>query len=347
MKIIFISLFLLVFTFPVVSTGRLESSYFSRLPQIEHPKLSPDGKYLAFIQNVQGTETAVLSSIEVKTGKRVELLKVKNNETKFAWFTWANNRSLFVKYWNANNIGVYDVTLAKAIVLEADGSHAEIREFDDARYIIDYLPEEPDWVLVADGGQSTKVNIYTLKRKRHERRVRKMYGYITDQQHNIRVGTANTNKRTGKIKIYVRPEPDSSWEELFSYTNFDGTLFEPMGFGLDTNILYYKAYKNDKKALFKVELDTMTHSLVFADTTYDFDGNLIHSPKTRDIVGITHSHAPSGRIYWDKDRKKMQRSIDRALPGMDNYIFNFSKDENAYLTRDRFKPRPLNFAQRH
>ena len=58
----------------------------------------------------------------------------------------------------------------------------------------------------------------------------------------------------GEREILVRRKPDSDdWDSIFSYNTMTESGIYPVGFGLDPNLLYYKAYHNDKRQNSKTE----------------------------------------------------------------------------------------------
>jgi dipeptidyl aminopeptidase/acylaminoacyl peptidase len=162
---------------------------------------------------------------------------------------------------------------------------------------------------------------------------------MADRQGNLRLGSA-LNYKTGEASIRYRVGNDESWLKMFEYNAFEEPGISPLGFAKDSNILYYSAYRNDKKALFKINLVSQETSLVFADNEYDVDGSLIYSKKSNDVIGIRHANSKNGRVYWDESVKKFQNSLNKALPDGNVYLTDFSKDENIYLlyTENDFTP---------
>ncbi|MEP1870408.1 MAG: alpha/beta fold hydrolase, partial [Paraglaciecola sp.] len=67
-----------------------------------------------------------------------------------------------------------------------------------------------------------------------------------------------------------------------------------------------------------------------------------------DVIGVYHSHSKDGRVYWDESRHKFQKSLNRALPGKDVYLVDFSQDESIYLlyTENDFTPGTYYFGNR-
>lgn len=346
-RIIFISLLVVYSQFAMSAELAVES--FSRLPEYQRPILSPDGKFVAFIENNQQNGLSLLGSISLETGEKHYLLKSDNEEVRIKWFKWANGKTLIVSSIFASTRNQVEVTETRLMAIEADGTSTGARplirprsratgknnsQFQDN--VIDFMPDDNDHIMVAVDLDKPlqpsvyKLNIYTKKKKRLERGKRQIRSYMTDQQSRVRVGK-KLNYENGEAVIYVRQVDDRDWQSLFEYNALKDPAITALGFALDPNILYYNAYKDDRKALFKIDLRTRESELVFEDKEYDVDGRLIYSHKTRDVIGFYHSNTDTGKVYWDTKRERLQGGLDKVLPDTDNYLVDFSQNEELYI----------------
>ena len=209
-----------------------------------------------------------------------------------------------------------------------------VSQFQDS--IVSFLPDDPEHVLieldldVANLPSVYKVNVNTGRKSRLTKGKMSVRSWMADRQGNLRLGEALSYK-TGDAAIRVRIGDDDKWHKMFEHNALEEPGITPLGFAKDPNILYYNAYQNDKKVLFKIHLPSKETTLVFADDDYDVDGSLIYSKKTNDVIGINHSNSEDGRIYWNNSRVDFQKSLNKALPDSDVYLVDFSKDENIYL----------------
>lgn len=328
----------------------LPAEYFSRLPQFQSPKLDAKGEQIAFILNHQENEISVLSHMDLATGKLSYLIKSDNEKIKFNWFKWANDKTLLVSVRYPDRRYNADTTETRLFAIDTRGNNKEPRllvkprvggfrnnhfsQFQDN--VIDLLPDDPEHVLISlDKDKPNmpsvyKLNIYSKKLERLEKGKRLIRDWQTDQQGRLRLGHTLSYKRGG-AKILVRQPDDDQWMTLFEYNALEDPAIYAQGFDKDPNILYYSAYQDDMKTLFKIDLRTQKKEVVYHDPENDVSGHLIYSPKTREVVGISHINAPSRRIYWDQEYKVLQQGIDNALPNMDNYLVDFSHDENIYI----------------
>ncbi|QJR80890.1 S9 family peptidase [Alteromonas pelagimontana] len=325
---------------------------FSALPAFKNPKLSPQGDRIAYVQNLTvPEELSVLTTYDLKEGKIYSLLGSDNEKVKINWYHWANNERLVIsaRYESRQHSQKFYQTRLFAMTFNKPTAKPE--ELLDARRlqrkmggrsftpqfqddVIDWLPDDPEHILIAIDIETVnlpsvyKVNIYNGKLSMVERGKRRIRDWMTDQQSQLRLGTA-LNYENGETEILLKDGDD--WKTLFSYNALSDKPITPKGFALDPNILYFNQYKGDYLALYKLNLTTMEQTEVLSDEHYDVGGSLIYSKQTRDAIGVYFSAAENGEHYWDNRFGKLQESVDAVLPDYENSVISFSTDEMTYL----------------
>ena len=334
---------------------------FSQLPTYIQPSLSPSGNRIAYIKNYQNQEVAVLKTYDLTTGQELYVVKSNNENSKISWFEWANEKTIIASIRFASKRNRVEVSETRLLAIDIDGEKpvqrrlirpkhfkvfgqsSNISQFEDN--VISFLPDDPDHILIALDTETAnlpsvyKLNIYEKTKTRIIRGKLKIRDWMADRQGTVRLGQA-INYTTGEASTRVRIGDDDTWHKIFEYNMLTDPSIYPVGFAKDPNILFYKKYKGDKKALYSINLTTKESTLIFSDDEYDVDGSLIYSRKTREAIGIRHSNSPNGKIYWDKNMSQFQDSLNAALPNTDNYLTDFSQDENIYLlyTENDFTP---------
>ena len=343
-----------VFIFTLLSSGtfskELPVENFSQLPSFTRPNLSPSGNKIAYIRNFQSPEIALLTTVDLLTGRKQHIVKSDNEERKIRWFTWANEKTLIVSIVFASKRYRTDTTETRLLAIDIDGGKPVQRQvvktkrgmYDDGHVsqfqdsIVSFLPDDPEHVLieldldVANLPSVYKINVNSGRKSRITKGKMSVRSWMADRQGNLRLGEA-LNYKTGEAAIRVRIGEDDKWHKMFEHNALEEPGITPLGFAKDPNILYYSAYQNDKKALFKIHLPSKETTLVFADDDYDVDGSLIYSKKTNDVIGLYHPNSDDGRIYWDDSIDNFQKSLNKTLPDSDVYLVDFSKNENTYL----------------
>lgn len=327
----------------------LPTTQYSRLPLVVKPDISPNGERIAFIKNYLNPELSVLSVLDLKTNKVKMLVKSDNEDVKVNWFTWANEKTLIVSLRFASRQRSVKFTETRLLAIDVDGDDVKQRnlfrpksgrsnehasQFQDT--VVSFLPEDPDHILialdldVANVPSVYKLNIYSRKRVRIEKGKMQVRSWMADRQGNVRLGEALSYK-SGDASIRYRLPGEDNWEKMFEHNALEEVSINPLGFAKDPNILFYSAYKGDKKALYKMNISTQVSTLIFEDPDYDVDGSLIYSTKLNDVIGIHHANSPTGRIYWDESYQNFQTALDKALPDTSNYLIDFSDNEETYL----------------
>ena len=334
------------------SSEPLPLSAFSALPENIKPALSPSGNRIAFVQNLtQPSEMSVLTTYDLKSQDMYYLLQSDNEKIKINWFRWATEDRLVISARYESKQGTTRFYETRLFSMKFDDQGKEpvnlidwrrlsrrstnayhVPQFQDS--VIDWLKDDPEHILVEiDIEVPTvpsvyKINLENARAQRIERGKRQIRDWRTDRQGNLRLGVS-LDYDDGEKKILLKNGDD--WRTLFSYNVMTDKGVVPLGFGVDPAILYYKAYKGDYLALYRLNTKTGDTEEVYSDEHYDVDGGLIYSTVTNDAIGVRHSQAPGGRYYWNDRLEILETQLDQALPDFNNSLVSFSDDEMTYL----------------
>jgi dipeptidyl aminopeptidase/acylaminoacyl peptidase len=341
------------------SAAPLTYEDFGHLPDVSNLKLSPDGKKLASIIRVDmpSAKGSAVQVTQLSDGTSKMVLFSDNSKYFINWVQWKDSKTLLVNTFYPSErdtwMGWYQLrgkTREGRLLIVNTETGAVISPFrkiflkkfkvlpPGLNTIVDVLPQDPDHILMEvpslnNGFPSFplvyKVNIKTSKNKRVQQPKLYVSEWMTDQQQRVRVGIYY---KDGEARTLVREVDADKWRELWPYQLFSEDQVSPVGFGLDPNVLYIRAYKNGFLALFKVNLTdaALTRELVYADEKYDVTGGLIYSPITHDVVGITYGEE-GGTKFFEPSLQKLQDSINKALPKSKNYLYSFTDDFQKYL----------------
>tara|TARA_R110002073_G_scaffold4833_4_gene30802 strand:- start:968 stop:2932 length:1965 start_codon:yes stop_codon:yes gene_type:complete len=340
---------LLILFPPLLLATPLPVESFSQLPKYQKVVLSPDGKKVAFIQNVN--DLSILSVLDIAKRQMNHLVKSDNVGVRIKWFDWANENTLIISLNHVSKRSRTKTNEARLYAMAVDGSEQKPRDlfkknrtvqkerepqFQDQ--VIDMLPDDPDHILIGLDTEyfnmptAFKLNLTTLKRETIEGGKSDIRDWVTDQQHQIRGGFA-LDYETGLARILISDKPGGKFEERFRYNSFSEPEINILGFDLDPNILYYSANHAGRLALFKLDLATDTSEIVFKHDRYDVDGALIYSDKTGAVIGVHHRSGESGQIIWDPERSNLQDRLEATFPNTFNDLTSFSRDENFFILR--------------
>lgn len=326
----------------------LPVSAFASLPDVKGMKLSPNGKLIASMVNSNAEDLAgtVVSILNVETGEKVYPVYTDNEKFVLNWIRWASDKKLLMSArYPAIRYGLPTTETRLLMVdMETFESGSVIRtsyirgmdwipQFQDN--IIDILPNDEDSILLAlSDDRPTSSNVYsfnleTRRRTEISRNRGKAIDWITDRQNNLRVGI-DFDETT--YTVIHRPVGEKKWATLWKFEAFSLDQVWPLGFDEDSNILFVRAYHQDKLAIFKVDLSNLVleRELIYSDPNYDVDGSLIYSNLNNKVVGITYS-SEGGFTFWEDSYKGLQEGLNKVLPDTENVIVDFSKDEQRYL----------------
>ncbi len=334
----------------VSNANPLPAKAFASLPDITQVTLSPDGTKVASLQRYEhkGTAGVLLNVFNFKTRENKTLTSSDNSKFVIGWITWANNNEIFVSTHYPTNFSRTPTTqtnLLKFNISGGDPRHViPPRVFEKNNYtpsrqdnIIDMMPEKPDEILISirTGHYAIATNVMRVNLKRNSTKIihkarSDTLDWITDRQNNVRI--AYKLKDTKLRYEYLAAGSKGPWRSLFEFEAFSSQASNPLGFDVDPNILYFSAYHEGRKAVFKMDLsnDTSSKELVFSNKEYDINGSLVFSELANKVVGIRHNVGNS-HYFWDSSFNNIANSIDSALPNTVNHIIDFSKDERRFL----------------
>ena len=326
-----------------LSAAHLPIEAYGKLPEMSRTAISPNGRYVSWLHNVDGT--LVLLAYDLEKEERHIIANANNIDAKFSWYAWANDDTLLVSVSSPQGGKVVEYTKTdlfkyrinhseklEPVVKQRKGDHYS--QFSDN--VISLLPNEPNHILLAidlhlpNSPSVIKFDLTGTSRKVIMRNKSYVKDWWADPHGNVRMGLAIDDEQ-----IYYRlyDQEEDSWRTLWEYTVLEEPSISVLGFDLDPNILYIRAVHEGYFALFKVDISTdkLDRELVYAEHGRDFDGALLRHPKTGAVIGFTQSSLSDKRVYWNKEYSDFQQAINAALPDSDNIVIDMDRDQNKYI----------------
>ncbi|WP_347988653.1 S9 family peptidase [Methylomonas sp. AM2-LC] len=327
--------------------GELPVKAFASLPLIQQASLSPDGRFIAFLQNT-GSETALVT--QDRTGKEMHVVLTSDNQKfRFRSYDWVNNNRLLVRILYPARHGNLKVYETRLFAINRDGTEAkpdliQIQStLNDRKHISQFqdnftlIPNDPRHVLISldkrhPGAPDVyKLDVYTGETEMVAGNPGFVRSWIYDREGRVRVGIGVTGTTT--IRMVQRKNSEDDWKVFAEYDGVTASGWESLGFSDDPDWLYLLANHQGKSAVFKIDLNKPASAsqpeLVYADPEYDVKGELIYSADQKRVIGINYI-AESGKVaYWDAEALQIQQRIDNALPRLGNHIV--SRRNGQYL----------------
>ncbi|WP_394497840.1 alpha/beta hydrolase family protein [Shewanella sp. ENK2] len=325
---------------------------FASIPDVSHVRLSPNGKHIAslLLDDTAEVPHKIVALFNTETGQFH--IPMKNDHEKFMItnLTWASDEILLItalmpskrfgKNANESLLIKYNLTTGEAgSVL----TKKALKRFDSIpQYqgdVIDLLPKNPEHILLSVSGFSKrvseptviKVNLYNGSFTTEQYYREHVIDWMTDQQHRVRIATYQ-DRDTTEYRIYEQSEANGDLRLLWKSEAYSEETVIPLGFDVNPNTLYVKAYHEGFYAVFKVDLTDpkLTKELVYKQDNTDVHATLIHSKVTRQAIGIATGD-DNEYHFWDKNYKKLVNRLKAALPDTQNYLTQFSNNERRYM----------------
>ncbi len=345
---------------PLFAAPRLPIEDFAREPDTSRARLSPDGKFLAFVRNYSGRPQLHVVDIDAKKTSWLDLgeAAAANGATKEVGpFEWVSDHRLIITTLVWDNI--YGVVAA-----DRNGDHAApISGYEDnlvavtgtkiwAREVIHRFFDPDQRVLMLDrheGGAGApnrpdvlEVNTTDGMASTLVKNPGEVGAWGVDAQGVVRLGLLSHGELSGAI---YRETDRAPWRTILPLKNRHGQL-RPIGFDAANNRIFIAAQTEQKRwTIFP--MDPVSGALgepLLSDPEYDIfpehfvpsiDGHAlsapIFSPKKDALLGVRYvTDAP--RVKWfDREFVRNQLAVDHAAPATVNLLVDLSLDGKRML----------------
>lgn len=314
--------------------------YFKK-PEFAQMALSPDGKYLGALAPIENRMNLIVLDLETYKSQAVTSIK-KQDVSNFIWAS--NDRLLFFMDDDGNeSFGIFAVnkdgskprTLVKPAKEKMSGGSFVLRQ----TAVLDLLEDDPEHILVTSNEKRAaypdvyKMNIFTGRKKMHERNFGNVVGWITD--HNGEVRGAGEQDGLISRSWYKNPKT-GEWEKI-AESVFPEPGFGPAGISYDGKTLYMLSYltengeTRDKAGLYTYDLETRKMGeLLFEHDEVDV-GGISFSDKKKKLIAVSYYTDKPHVHYFDQDFTALQATVDAALKGTRNSISSMNKEENLAI----------------
>lgn len=337
---------------------------FSRRPLMEQLALSPDGKRVAALVN--GEAGTMLVTRAAAGGPVQNLMTTDNLEFIFGWIRWINNERLILglRYPSHREhayMGVWATMETRLVAINADGSNLinliksrgatakNLRWAQIQDEVLDYLPDGKHVLLQLPASDRVfdtavyKVNVDTAERSTYFTSRDRIYDWVTDAAHQVRVGFGRTEQ--GESTVWACDANGRNWRQLAQFGAFDKAHMYPMGFGMDPDQLYLQALHEGLSAVFTLDISKPDSKpvLKLADKRYSLDGSLIHDERG-EAVGVRKTVlGETASFYWDPRYMAWQKEIDEALPGRYNRLYAGARNGQDFVLVSELPGKPASY----
>lgn len=275
-------------------------------PEKATPRISPDGKSLAFRAPLDGVMNVWVAPIE-KIGEAKAVTSDKTTGISQFFWAYTGNHILFMQDNNGDeDFHLYcvdlktnetrDLTPFKKITAQMVGSSHKFPE----EILVGINDRDQHWFHDVH-----RINILTGERELIVKND-SFVGFVADDDYNVKVAVAITPS-AGMNAFKADPEAESGWSPLFEVTAEDVMTTSPAGFDKSGNQLFMLDSRDrDTAALRTMDIQTGEMSTVFATDKADVSGVLAH-PTENTIQAVSYTY---DREKWEVLDEAIQTDLD-------------------------------------
>jgi len=291
------------------------------------PKISPDGKLMAYLAPVNNVLNVWVKTIGAEDDRAV----TKDDNRGIRRYFWAgDNRHIMY----LQDVGGNENWRLYAVNLETD----EIRDltpFEEMQVrIVDKNKHFPNELLIAMNKENPRVHdVYHLdlisgKLELVAKNPGNIIGWVTDANFKVRGALAFTPD--GGLDLMLRENEEASWDKFITWGSENTLTSGPVCFSKDGKYLVLLDSRDvNTGRLIKMEIATKDFEVIAEDPQYDVSDVMIH-PDTYEVQAVSFTKARKEWAVLDESIKDDFKAIAKLDHG-DFFIYNRDNADDTWL----------------
>jgi len=291
------------------------------------PKISPDGKLMAYLAPVNNVLNVWVKTIGAEDDRAV----TKDDNRGIRRYFWAgDNRNIMY----LQDVGGNENWRLYAVNLETD----EIRDltpFEEMQVrIVDKNKHFPNELLIAMNKENPRVHdVYHLdlisgKLELVAKNPGNIIGWVTDANFKVRGALAFTPD--GGLDLMLRENEEASWDKFITWGSENTLNSGPVCFSKDGKYLVLLDSRDvNTGRLIKMEIATKDFEVIAEDPQYDVSDVMIH-PDTYEVQAVSFTKARKEWAVLDESIKDDFKAIAKLDHG-DFFIYNRDNADDTWL----------------
>jgi dipeptidyl aminopeptidase/acylaminoacyl peptidase len=293
------------------TTGLIPRKVFFDNPDKTSPKISPDGKHLAYLAPVEGVLNVWVSAIDKPTDAKAITQDKKRGVRSFSW-AYTNDRILYIQDANGDeNWHVYSTPVAGG---DTKDLTPEPKVSARIELVSNRFPEE---IIIGLNDRDPqyhdvyRVNINTGDKKLVLKNTQ-FAGFAIDEDYRVRLG--------GKFNpdgsmTYSQPDGKDGWKEFLAIPAADTLTTSPVGFDKTGDTLYLiDSRKRDTGAFTTLDLKTNKQTVVAEDAKADAAGVMLH-PTEQTIQAVSFTYERTHWVFKDPEVEASFAQLRKVADG--------------------------------
>ena len=299
---------------------------FFRNPEQSGFQISPNGKYISFMQPWKGRMNIFVRTV----GSDAAPLRVTSEEARdiSGYFWKGDDHILFAKDFGGDE-NFHVVSVGR------DGKGLkDLTPYPKVRaQIVDDLEDNKDEILVSHNKRDPEVfDVYRVNVKSGaEKLVAKnpgnIQGWITDHDGKVRAATTSDGVNTS---LLYRATESAPFKTVLT-TSFKDSV-DPLFFTFDNKKLYVSSnLGRDKKAIVILDPETAKEEqLLYENPEVDVEG-LAYSKKRKVLTEISYTTWKTQYKFLDAQSEALHKTLQEKLPGYEVITQSHTKDESTWI----------------
>lgn len=304
---------------------RIPLEDFFRKPDKIMLRLSPNGRYLAYLEPYQRRLNVSVQDLETGESRRV----THATDRDISGHTWANDdRLVYLQDTGGDeNFRLYAV--------DRDGANPlDLTPFDGVKCgIVDELEDIDNELLLQMNRRNPelfdvyRLNVHSGALEMIAENPGNIQSWHTDHEGRLRLATTTDGVNTS---ILFRDAENDPWRTVATYDFKE--YARPCLFTYDNRALIVSSnVGRDRAAIFEYDLGSGKQTkLVYEHPEVDV-GHVLSSKRRRKLTGVAYETDRVHFHLFDERRRKVQEFLDRELAGYENHVVSHSKDESKYI----------------
>jgi len=320
----------LVLAVPASSAPPVEA--FANLPLVRGMQISPDGKYVAVIQPIDGRPVVTIYDL---TAPGAKLHSVGLQEASAEEVSWKGDRLICIFRSNRKeefSKHIYQWTRAISVTPDAQNAVLLMHDLPFLRgnpygsLITDLAPDDPTHVYIAVW--VTNAELENSAPRNYDQQFLNLFRVDVNTGNSEMVAHGESHTIDWIMDGHGHPigsvEQDQdlnnhimvAGKDVGTYSTKGGSelTFEGWTDEAKPSLVISKAGSTGRSGLYRYQLGTGVGAALFANPTYDLNTALI-DPNTQKVIGASYVDDKVEFNYFDPAIEKMQQQLEADLPG--------------------------------